>query len=104
VQAYAANQRSVPVGPVSHPVLQPVAHPSGVLPMPLPPRRRNPTALWVVLAVVVVGVVVALVVLILPRLLRAPDAPSQPGPTGTTERLVPGREQPPPTDQTTYGA
>ncbi|GAB2979773.1 serine/threonine protein kinase [Amycolatopsis acidiphila] len=95
-----------PVGPISHPVLQPVTpppmvHPSGVLPMPIP-RRRNLTALWVVLVVVLVGLVVA-AVLILPRLLSPPDDPSQPGRIGTTD-LVPGREQPPPTEVTTYGA
>ncbi|GAA5158152.1 MULTISPECIES: serine/threonine-protein kinase [Amycolatopsis] len=102
VQAYAP-----PVGPVSHPVLQPVApppmgHPSGVVPMPVPPRRRNLTALWVVLAVVVVGLVVA-AVLVLPRLLGSRDEPVQPGRVGTSE-LVPGHGQAPPPEPTTYGA
>jgi serine/threonine-protein kinase len=106
-QAYAPNQLGTPpVGPISHPVMQPVtpsplAHPSGVVPMPVP-RRRNLTAVWVVLAVVVVGLVVA-AVLILPRLLGSPNGPSQPGRIGTTE-LVPGGQQPPPTELTTYGA
>lgn len=41
VQTYAPPNPMVPVGPVSHPVLQPVTpppmgHPSGVLPMPVP--------------------------------------------------------------------
>jgi serine/threonine-protein kinase len=107
VQAYVPNQQlGVPVGPISQPVLQPVTpqpmgHPSGVVPMPVP-RRRNLTALWVVLVLVVVGLVVA-AVLILPRLLSSPGDPTQPGRIGTTD-LVPGREPPPPTEATTYGA
>lgn len=105
VQAYGPGHMATPVGPISHPVMQPVAPPpmgppSGV--MPMRPRRRNLTALWVVLAVVVVGLIVA-AVLILPRLFGSSNDPSQPGRIGTSD-LVPSREQPPPTELTTYGA
>ncbi|WP_236790283.1 serine/threonine-protein kinase [Amycolatopsis sp. GM8] len=104
VQSYVSNR---PVGPISHPVMQPVAppmgHPSGVVPVSPPmPRRRNLTALWVVLAILVVGLVIA-AALLLPRLLDKPNAPAQPGHVGTSD-LVPGRDQTPPTEQKTYGA
>lgn len=96
-------------GPLSHPVLQPVppsqlSHPSGVLPMPMRVRRRNLTAVWVLLAILVVGIVVA-AVLLLPKWLGGTDNDQQrQGPPDTTSRLVPGGGRPPPTDQPTYGA
>jgi len=106
-----------PVGPGSHPVMQPVSpppvlgHPSGItavpgganaLGMPIPPRRRNLTALWVVLAVVVVGLIVAASLLV-PNLLRRPDN-VRPGRVDTSS-VVPGTSwQQPPTKQTTYQA
>ncbi|TNC27308.1 serine/threonine-protein kinase [Amycolatopsis alkalitolerans] len=104
VQAYVPNQQpGTPVGPVSHPVMQPVAppmsHPSGVMPMP-GRRRRNLTALWVVLAIVVAGIIVAAALLV-PRLLKSDDS-APPGQIGTN--LVPSRDQPPPTEPKTYGA
>jgi serine/threonine-protein kinase len=101
VQAYAPNPMA-PAGPSSHPMMQPVGHPSGVLPMSLPPRRRrNLTAMWVVLAVVFVGLVVAALLLV-PKWLSSPDN-GRPGPVDTS-RTVPGRGQPPPTEQSIYGA
>jgi serine/threonine protein kinase len=66
-----------PIGPGSHPGLAPVTgphlgHPSGVMPLPIPPRRRNLTAVWVVLAVIVVGLIVTAVLLV-PKLLKRTD-------------------------------
>ncbi|QWF80390.1 serine/threonine-protein kinase [Amycolatopsis sp. CA-230715] len=69
------QQLGAPVGPPSrpamHPVQQPVvAHPpsGGMVPgpvsLPVPPRKRTHTALWVVLAVVLVALIVAAVFLI----------------------------------------
>jgi tRNA A-37 threonylcarbamoyl transferase component Bud32 len=47
----------VPIGPASHPVMHPVMPSGGIMPMP-PPRRRNHTGLWVLLAVVLVALAV----------------------------------------------
>jgi serine/threonine protein kinase len=110
VQAYAPNPLAAPmgpVGPVSHPVLQPVAapplgHPSGgILPMPVPPRRRNLTAVWVILAVLFVGLIVA-AVLLLPRWLSSPSD-ERPGQVGTSDTLR-GRAQLPSTEPHSYRA
>lgn len=87
MQAYtqAPMAPMTPVGPVSRPVMHPVApvqtgHPSGIIPITAhgglprnPPGRRNLTVLWLVLAiVVVVGFVVALVLLV-PKLAHGRD-------------------------------
>jgi eukaryotic-like serine/threonine-protein kinase len=66
-----------PIGPGSHPgpalVTGPhLGHPSGVMPLPIPPRRRNLTAVWVVLAVIAVGLIVTAVLLV-PKLLKRTD-------------------------------
>ncbi|SFP87280.1 serine/threonine protein kinase [Amycolatopsis arida] len=85
-----------PVGPGSHPTLQPVTPPgSGPLPhpgvAPPPPRRRGHVALWVVLTLVIVLLVVGLA-LVLPALLRADD--SGDGPTrGGEVGFTPAPEQ-----------
>ncbi|HKS46640.1 MAG TPA: serine/threonine-protein kinase [Amycolatopsis sp.] len=106
LQTYAQAPMA-PVGPGSHPVMQPVSpppmgHPSGVMPMPIPaPRRRNLAVVWVILAVVVVGLIVA-GVLLLPRLLSGPDNVGPP--RGNTSNVVPGTRQTPPTERTTYQA
>jgi serine/threonine-protein kinase len=57
--------------------------------------------MWVVLAVVFVGLVVAALLLV-PKWLSSPDN-GRPGPVDTS-RTVPGRGQPPPTEQSIYGA
>ncbi|WAL65562.1 serine/threonine-protein kinase [Amycolatopsis cynarae] len=109
VQAYPPSPPAAPmvpggpVGPVSHPAMQPVAPPPGaVLPMPVPPRRRNLTALWVVLAVLVVGLIVAALVL-LPGWLKHQSPADGPGRVGTSDTLR-GRGQPPPTAPSSYRA
>ncbi|HJQ46061.1 MAG TPA: serine/threonine-protein kinase [Amycolatopsis sp.] len=100
VQAYAPNPGSYPsMRPVSPP---PMGHPSGVVPMATAPRRRNLTAVWVLLAVVFVGLVVAALVL-LPRWLSSPDDP-RPQPPAGTSNTVPGRLQVPPTVGSFYRA
>lgn len=109
VQAYPPNPSAAPMvlgGLVPHPAAQPAAPPPGaVLPgamLPMPPRRRNLTALWVVLAVLVVGLIVAAVVL-LPGWLNHQGPADQPGQPGTSDTLR-GRGQPPPTAPTSYRA
>ncbi|GAA1966843.1 serine/threonine-protein kinase [Amycolatopsis minnesotensis] len=98
--AYPQPQLGAPVGPASrpamHPVPQPVvAHPpsGGMVPgpasLPVPPRKRTHTALWVVLAVVLVALIVAAVLLI-PVFAKSGGTPT-PGPMdpGTTAGRAP---------------
>ncbi|GLY67599.1 serine/threonine-protein kinase [Amycolatopsis taiwanensis] len=115
MQAYAQAAMAPPMASVSHPAMQPVnpaqaGHPSGVTAMPsvhgpgmpIPPRRRNLTVLWVVLAVVVVGLVVTIVLLV-PKLTHTPDNVA---PDRVSSTIVPGSttRQPPSTEETTYQA
>ena len=110
VQAYVQNPIATPmtpVGPGSHPTMQPVSpppmgHPSGVVPMAVPPRRRNLTAVWVLLGVLFVGLVVA-ALLLLPRWLSSPGE-HRPDPPVTSSTTVPGRAQVPPTVGSFYRA
>ena len=100
VQAYAPNPGSYPaMQPVSPP---PMGHPSGVMPMPVPRRRRNLTAVWVLLAVLFVGLVVA-ALLLLPRWLSSPDD-HRPDAPAETSNTVPGRAKVPPTVGSFYRA
>ncbi|HVW44526.1 MAG TPA: protein kinase [Amycolatopsis sp.] len=110
VQAYAPNPVTAlpgPANPGSYPAMQPVSpppmgHPSGVVTMPVPPRRRNLTAVWVLLAVFFVGLVVA-ALLLLPRWLSSPDD-QRPATPAETSNTVPGRAQVPPTVGSFYRA
>jgi eukaryotic-like serine/threonine-protein kinase len=116
LQAYTQAPMPAPMGPVgpgSHPAMPPVnpaqlGHPSGIaaIPavaagMPIPPHRRNLTAVWVVLAVVVVGLIVVAVML-LPKLVNRPDnvVPRQPD----TSSVAPGTTWQLQTENTTYPA
>ncbi|GAA3805224.1 MULTISPECIES: serine/threonine-protein kinase [Amycolatopsis] len=109
VQTYAPVVGPVAaVGPVSQPAMQPVSppgmpHPSGVLPMPVPPRRRVPIAVWVLLAVLVAGIVVVLLVL-LPDWGGDSGTGRVPGGQVGTTDMVPGTRQLPPPEETTYEA
>ncbi|WP_199430670.1 serine/threonine-protein kinase [Qaidamihabitans albus] len=68
-----------PVGPGSHPTMQPVTPPhTGGMPHPVPPRRRSHAGLWILLTLALVLLVVAAAVLV-PRLLR-PESEGSPGP------------------------
>ncbi|PXY31732.1 protein kinase domain-containing protein [Prauserella muralis] len=67
-----------PVGPGSHPTMQPVAPPSGGVPLPFPPQqRRRPAALWILLGLAV-ALAIAVTAVLLAVVLRD-DAVRSPG-------------------------
>ncbi|WP_216212431.1 protein kinase domain-containing protein [Amycolatopsis aidingensis] len=82
-----ASTPMAPVGPTSHPAMQPVQPPhSGVNPMPVPPqRRRTHAGVWVLLAVIIVVLIVALA-LVLPLLLRDNREGGTPAGPATSEQ------------------
>jgi tRNA A-37 threonylcarbamoyl transferase component Bud32 len=96
--AHPGQAGQAPAGPGSHPSMHPVSPATGHGPhphlasgmTPVPQRRRNYTALWVLLALIVVLLIVGLA-LVLPGLIR-PDSDRGPGGGVEVNSSVPGEQ------------